>query len=268
MKKLVAFLFLLAFMLVRGNAYASPKGYAIKNGLVMNGDTIVLKSGLTVDNSGNTAFAAGKTVTINGTLSTVGASAQTTTVITGDLTASGIGTIGGALGVTGLITGAAGETITGTSTMNGNAVVTGTLAVTGAITGATGATITGTFTNNGNFVTTGNVTGASFTTVTLTDAFIIANESLATTATAQSFGITFVDGTGAGVILTLPDGIADGQIKRFLCTATGNDVDLSITNHITSDPEIARFNAVGESLTLIWLTNQWHTLSLIGTSFP
>lgn len=61
---------------------------------------------------------------------------------------------------------------------------------------------------------------------------------------------------------TLGSGDFPGQIKTLrLVTDGGDDWDLTITNHETSDPEVATFDAADEYLVLLWSGTEWVTIS-------
>jgi polygalacturonase len=67
--------------------------------------------------------------------------------------------------------------------------------------------------------------------------------------------------TDGEVYASLASGVVVGDTKTFTMTAAGNNADLTITNHETSDPEIARFDAVDEYLLLMWTGTEWVTVA-------
>lgn len=59
---------------------------------------------------------------------------------------------------------------------------------------------------------------------------------------------------------TLGDGAYPGQRKFFvMVTDGGDDWDLTVTNHRTSDPEVFEFDDANDTLTLEWTGVEWIT---------
>ena len=52
-----------------------------------------------------------------------------------------------------------------------------------------------------------------------------------------------------------------GTIKIITMSTAGNNADVSITLHETSDPEVARFDAADEYLMLLWTGTEWATIA-------
>ena len=77
-----------------------------------------------------------------------------------------------------------------------------------------------------------------------------------------------VDGSSGVYTITLGDGAFIGQQVFFNCTVAGNDVTLSVTKHLTSNPELIVLNAVDESALLVWNGTEWHTVVLNGATTP
>ena len=60
---------------------------------------------------------------------------------------------------------------------------------------------------------------------------------------------------------------AVGQKKLIVRTdANGGNVDISVSNHETSDPEVFRFDAADEYLYLVWTGTEWATLAATATA--
>lgn len=57
-----------------------------------------------------------------------------------------------------------------------------------------------------------------------------------------------------------------GQMITIRMTNATNPSTVSVTNHVTSNPEVFTFDAVGEYLTLIWTGAQWATVSGTATT--
>ena len=87
-------------------------------------------------------------------------------------------------------------------------------------------------------------------------------EEAATTATPTFtvYGSTAIDSTSNAVDGTLGSGTFIGQIKTFVMTNSSNSSTVSITNHQTSDPEIATFDAVDETGVFMWTGTEWITI--------
>lgn len=79
--------------------------------------------------------------------------------------------------------------------------------------------------------------------------------------TLSPFYITDIDSNGGAVTGTLGDGAFPGQIKvitNFVDASTSSVV--SLTNHQTSDPEEATFDALDETGVFLWTGTEWITL--------
>jgi len=88
-------------------------------------------------------------------------------------------------------------------------------------------------------------------TETLTEAFEIVSRHLDSAT---------IDSSGNAVGAILGPGYYVGQIKTIVMTDATNSSTVTVNNHVTSDPEVATFDAVGETWTLIWLGTEWGTL--------
>lgn len=101
---------------------------------------------------------------------------------------------------------------------------------------------------------TGNV-------VATTGGFEGANEVLtAASPTLTVYGSSSIDSTSNAVDGTLGSGTFIGQVKRIVMTNSSNSSTISITNHQTSDPEIATFDAVDEYGVFEWSGTEWVTI--------
>jgi len=72
-----------------------------------------------------------------------------------------------------------------------------------------------------------------------------------------------IDSSGGAVTGTLGGSSASvpiGYIKTIVMTDASNSSTVSITNHQTSDPEVATFNAVDETGVFMWTGTEWITL--------
>ena len=70
------------------------------------------------------------------------------------------------------------------------------------------------------------------------------------------------DNDTTGETGTLGSGEWAGQVKSIILdTDGGDDWSVTITNHETSDPEVALFDAANEYLLLMWSGTEWVTLA-------
>lgn len=72
---------------------------------------------------------------------------------------------------------------------------------------------------------------------------------------------TYIDSTSNGVGGTLGDGHRPGFIKTIAMSAFTNSSTVTVTNHETSDPEVFTFDAVDETLVLMWTGTEWITIA-------
>ena len=81
------------------------------------------------------------------------------------------------------------------------------------------------------------------------------------TATLTSYGVSRLTTTGgtSGTI-TLPDGDLVGQMKTVILESDGGDAVLSVTNHVTSAPEVFTAADATDILVLVWNGTKWATV--------
>ena len=94
------------------------------------------------------------------------------------------------------------------------------------------------------------------------------NNITADMVSAETYGIHVINSSGTGITLTLADGTKTGQTVSFLCSVAGNNIDISVGKHITSDPEVIRIDTALEGFTLVWDGTDWVEWNAIGTSYP
>lgn len=73
-------------------------------------------------------------------------------------------------------------------------------------------------------------------------------------------GSTSINSSSNAVNGTLGSGSFIGQIKTIVMTEASASSTISITNHQTSDPEVATFDAVDETGVFMWTGTEWITL--------
>lgn len=102
------------------------------------------------------------------------------------------------------------------------------------------------------------------TKVTFVDAdgitVIALEEATTASPTFAVSGSTTIDSSSNAVDGTLGSGTYIGQIKVFVMTEASNSSTVTITNHQTSDPEIATFNAIDETGVFMWTGTEWVTI--------
>lgn len=107
----------------------------------------------------------------------------------------------------------------------------------------------------------------SFTGITMTGPIVLGGNTaeVATTTTLASYGVSLLD-TGDTPVYTLGDGTVSGEIKILVCTTAGGTGEVSVTHHLSSDPEEFQFDGAGEMLILIWdaVNTQWITVLNVG----
>ena len=79
------------------------------------------------------------------------------------------------------------------------------------------------------------------------------------TVTLSPRGTTVLNAVGA-ITGTLGSGSYIGQIKVITMQTTATSSTVSITNHQTSDPEVATFDAIDETGVFMWTGTEWITL--------
>jgi hypothetical protein len=85
-------------------------------------------------------------------------------------------------------------------------------------------------------------------------------ETITVTGTISSFGHTIIDSTAGAIVGTLGAGTTPGQIKTITMQNATASSTVSITNHQTSDPEVATFDAVDETGVFMWTGTEWVTI--------
>ena len=85
------------------------------------------------------------------------------------------------------------------------------------------------------------------------------------TATLKPYGSTSITTTGgASGTITLPDGTQVGQQKLVVLTSDGGDASLSVTNHVTSSPEVFTAAEATDAILFVWNGTAWATAANSG----
>ena len=85
-------------------------------------------------------------------------------------------------------------------------------------------------------------------------------EITAGTSDLQHWSYSELNSSGGAIAGTLPDGTWIGQRKTIVMTDATASSTVSCTHHVTSHPEIATFEAVGETWILEWTGAKWVTV--------
>jgi hypothetical protein len=90
-------------------------------------------------------------------------------------------------------------------------------------------------------------------------------------ANAESFGTSglhIIDSSKEAVSGILADGVMAGQRVKFVCKTAGNDIDIEVSHHVTSDPEVIRLDAAKEWVELVWDGIDWVETGGMGQTYP
>ena len=88
-----------------------------------------------------------------------------------------------------------------------------------------------------------------------------ASEIVTTASPALTvYGSSVIDSSSNAVNGSLGSGTFIGQIKTIVMTDASNSSTISITNHQTSDPEVATFDAADEAGVFLWTGTEWITV--------
>jgi len=77
--------------------------------------------------------------------------------------------------------------------------------------------------------------------------------------------VTLIDSNANAVDGTLADDTVIGRETYLVMTDASNSSTVSIAHHVTSDPEVATFDAVDETLTLKWNGTEYETIHATAT---
>jgi hypothetical protein len=66
----------------------------------------------------------------------------------------------------------------------------------------------------------------------------------------------------------LADGTVLGQRVAFVCKTAGNNIDISVAHHVTSDPEVIRLDAAKDGVELVWDGTDWVETWTNSTAYP
>jgi hypothetical protein len=90
----------------------------------------------------------------------------------------------------------------------------------------------------------------------------------ADTRAFDAWGLHIIDSSKGAVSGTLADGMMMGQRVKFVCKAAGNDIDIEVSHHATSDPEVIRLDAAKEWIELVWDGTDWVETGGLGQTYP
>ncbi|RPJ39645.1 MAG: hypothetical protein EHM35_01830, partial [Planctomycetaceae bacterium] len=82
-------------------------------------------------------------------------------------------------------------------------------------------------------------------------------------------GLHIISSNAAEITGALADGTVVGQRVKFVCKVAGNNIDISVSHHVTSDPEVIRLDAAKEAVELVWDGTDWVETDVVGAvSYP
>lgn len=81
-------------------------------------------------------------------------------------------------------------------------------------------------------------------------------------------GTTVLNSASGAITGALADGAAVGQRVRFVCKTAGNNIDISVSHHVTSDPEVIRLDTALEYVELVWDGTDWVEVGGSGQTYP
>ena len=70
---------------------------------------------------------------------------------------------------------------------------------------------------------------------------------------------SYLDSSRENIIVTLPDGTINGQMKRILHTATDNRTNATLTPSNFINGRTVRFSTQGDEIILMWVVGQFNT---------
>jgi len=76
---------------------------------------------------------------------------------------------------------------------------------------------------------------------------------------------TYLDSTSNAINGTLADDTVPGRLTTIVMQQASNSSTISIAHHVTSDPEVATFDAVDETLVLVWTGTEYATVHASAT---
>jgi len=74
--------------------------------------------------------------------------------------------------------------------------------------------------------------------------------------------------SGAALDPNLADGTLTGEIVVLSCKVAGNNIDVSVENHVTSNPEVIRLDTAKEWVKLLWDGTDWVEIDGNGQTYP
>jgi len=97
------------------------------------------------------------------------------------------------------------------------------------------------------------------------DQFVDVTETITASGALSLIVPTLLNSAAGAIAGTLADGTTVGQKKYISMSNAANSSTVSIAKHVTSNPEVATFDAVDEYLELVWTGNEWETIKATAT---
>ena len=80
------------------------------------------------------------------------------------------------------------------------------------------------------------------------------------------YGASELNSASNKVDSTLASGVSIGDLKTIVMTEASNSSTVTVALHVTSDPEVFTFDAVDETLVLVWTGTEWATVYATATT--
>jgi len=84
--------------------------------------------------------------------------------------------------------------------------------------------------------------------------------ALAADAAITPGAVTYLNPAAGAITATLADDTVPGRLTTIIMQTTATSSTVSIAHHVTSDPEVATFDAIDETLVLIWTGTEYATI--------
>jgi polygalacturonase len=81
-------------------------------------------------------------------------------------------------------------------------------------------------------------------------------------------GMHIISSAAGEIAGALGDGTAVGQRVTFVCKTAGNNIDITVAHHVTTDPEVIRLDTAKEWVELVWDGSDWVETGGNGQTYP
>lgn len=94
------------------------------------------------------------------------------------------------------------------------------------------------------------------------------NNVTADLVTYAGSDLYIISSNTAGITGTFADGTVVGEIVTFVCKVAGNNIDITVEHHVTSDPEVIQLNAAKDLVSLVWDGTDWVEIDAVSLVYP